>query len=800
MRASGRLLKGKLEPVAHRLPCSWPAMRSGLLLGAAACALLGGRALAQTTPATAGPVTGGADAGEASPGMRTYTPVVQVPLPVRPSPTPPPAADDGLGERGFYLEADQVVRDDAANTITAQGGVEARYQGRVLRAETVIYDLTTGVARADGEVEVISADGSTQTARQVVLDRDLTAGFALGFATRLEGSGALVAESLVRRSPTVDELNRAVYTPCPVCAENHDQAPTWSIRARQVVRDRRRQIVYYRDTVIQVLGVPVFYAPVFWHPDPEAPRQSGLLAPIVSASRIRGVSYEQPYLHVINPSQDVIVRLQLNSNAAPFVKLDARRRFYSGYAEARVGYTYERDLDNNGNRIGERTNRTYILSRGQFAIDDHWRWGFTAERASEPLVFDKYDVANVFAERGPYAVDDRRLISQVYASRQDERSYLSAAAMSVQGLRVNDRNGALPLIAPLIEARWEPGAPVVGGRLRLRGSAVVLTRDESPTVPDTPGVDSARASVEIDWRRAMTTGAGLRVEPFVLGRGDIYGLRDLPTTGARSGTITRGFGVAGVDLTWPFFRQTRGATVILEPVVQLAFGNRADPDPRLQNEDSRIFEFDSTNLFRINRSPGFDLYEGGNRLNVGGRASITLPDGRSGNLLIGQSFRSTFDPTMPLRTGLATTRSDYIVAAEVTPLTGLSLFARTRLDPSNLSANRIEAGADYTGGRAAGSLRYLRETQSPGGGPVEDLDFRGEVFVTSRWGFSVYGVRDLEAGSWRQRDFGIVYRDDCTRIEVVYKHGETFNRTLGPSESFVVRLTLATLGNTGYGR
>ena len=79
----------------------------------------------------------------------------------------------------------------------------------------------------------------------------------------------------------------------------------------------------------------------------------------------------------------------------------------------------------------------------------------------------------------------------------------------------------------------------------------------------------------------------------------------------------------------------------------------------------------------------------------------------------------------------------------------------------------------------------------------QEVDF---AFVTSRWGFSVYGVRDLEAGSWRQRDFGIVYRDDCTRIEVVYKHGETFNRTLGPSESFVVRLTLATLGNTGYGR
>ena len=32
------------------------------------------------------------------------------------------------------------------------------------------------------------------------------------------------------------------------------------------------------------------------------------------------------------------------------------------------------------------------------------------------------------------------------------------------------------------------------------------------------------------------------------------------------------------------------------------------------------------------------------------------------------------------------------------------------------------------------------------------------------------------------------------------RHNETFNRTIGPSESVVVRLTLATLGNSGYRR
>ncbi len=86
---------------------------------------------------------------------------------------------------------------------------------------------------------------------------------------------------------------------------------------------------------------------------------------------------------------------------------------------------------------GTSTDRSYILGRGAFQIDDKWRWGFTAERTSDDLIFDKYEVGKVYESRGPYVADDRRLISQVYAIRQDQRSYLSVAAMTIQGLRLD---------------------------------------------------------------------------------------------------------------------------------------------------------------------------------------------------------------------------------------------------------------------------------------------------------------------------------------------------------------------------
>ena len=56
----------------------------------------------------------------------------------------------------------------------------------------------------------------------------------------------------------------------------------------------------------------------------------------------------------------------------------------------------------------------------------------------------------------------------------------------------------------------------------------------------------------------------------------------------------------------------------------------------------------------------------------------------------------------------------------------------------------------------------------------------------------------LQVPSWVVRDVGVVYRDECTRIEVIYRREDTIVGRLGPSESVAVRLTLATLGEPIY--
>ncbi|HST91953.1 MAG TPA: LPS-assembly protein LptD, partial [Brevundimonas sp.] len=195
------------------------------------------------------------------------------------APTAPPGSD-GLTPDAVYLEADVATR--AGDVITASGSgadrVLARFRGATLRAGELSYDLGLGVATAQRQVEFVDPGGSIVFASYLEMDADLRAGVAVDFATRFTNGASLMAATAVRRSENVNELNYAIFTPCPICdSEGRPREPTISIQAEKVVQDEALRAVLYRNAVFRVAGTPIFYLPFFAHPDPTVERASGFL-------------------------------------------------------------------------------------------------------------------------------------------------------------------------------------------------------------------------------------------------------------------------------------------------------------------------------------------------------------------------------------------------------------------------------------------------------------------------------------------------------------------------------------------
>jgi LPS-assembly protein len=818
-----------------------------------------------------------------------------------------PAADDGLGPKDVYLEADTLVDDRPQKTITATGHVEARYQGRTLRADKVVYNTVTGVSHAVGNVMIVSADGSVEYSRDTELDDQFRAAVALGFSSRLTQNVTMVAGAAIRRTETINELNNGLYTPCDICKSDGvtPKTPTWSIQAKRIIEDRDHQVIYYKNAIIRVLGVPVFYSPIFWHPDPTAKRSSGLLAPRrISYSKYRGLSYEQPYYWAISPYSDLIVSPEISSRVNPFLNLRYREQFYSGAIDIRTGYTDDQEFDGH-TKFGDETSRSYILAKGAFQLDPQWAVGFGAERVTDPTLFHRYSVTQIYTDRGPFPTDTDRLISQIYANRLDGNSYFSLAALSFQSLRAAvidtvgpnggltagndsfDTSASFPTATP-IEERYDLSKPILGGRLRFTGSAISLTRNNpvidvtdpagllaagpqpysyhgAVTFQNTAGQfappvgtttdpvsslvyrDSRSADGEVNWQSSLTFTSGIRIQPFADARFDYFSIdRGQVQTGTAlllspaEANDTRELGTIGANLSWPFVKPVWNGSLVLEPLVQLVYANKVKFNPNIPNEDSVSFEYDETNLFSINRFTGYDLAEGGARANLGVRATLDLTAGRSASFLIGRTFRTEPDDVFTPQSGLQGTSSDWVTAASVTPVSGVSLFNRARLDGNDWSVKREEAGVNFGFGRLFASVRYLYEQSGlvqadcttaqlqinlstniaecpspfnskllvPEGssviGEVENAEVSGSWFFTKHWGITANATHDFIGYEfngkfkpvWPVAQLGLTYLDECMRFDLIYTHDETYSATIGPSNSIAFRLTLTTLGGT----
>ncbi|MGE3865484.1 MAG: LPS-assembly protein LptD [Hyphomonadaceae bacterium] len=686
------------------------------------------------------------------------------------------------------LETDVLVEDRDNHQVIADGNVEARYEGRTMRADRVIYDTQKHTIRAQGHVQITDQDGSVRFAEEAEVDEQMNAGVATRFSMRLPGGGTAAAASALQRPDGVKMLNRAVYSACPIC-RNGKGGPTWTLKAREAKQNPNSKMMSYRNVVLQVRGAPVFYLPYFTHADPSSDRRSGLLTPDFGRDQRVGAFYTQPYYWAISPYQDLTVSPRFSEKVNPLVGLTYRKRFWSGDLIATGNITEERDFGSDGVKFGDNAWRSNLFASGDFRIDDYWRWGFDAARASDDLFLRRYSVNANNVARNTFGADLTRLFSQVDLRGQDANSYADLAFISVQGLRSGDDETVLPLVLPKGEYTVSLRDPLFDGRLKLEATTVNHVRNA--------GVNSARVSGDAKWSLQRAFGPGIVVEPYAEGRADYYRITDFPALGALESTFGRGLGLAGVEMRWPLLRAGENFNVIVEPIVSASYASDAISQNRVPNEDSLAFELDESNLFRPNAAPNYDLWEAGGKVAVGVRATALTNFGE-GSAMFGRRWKSEADPAFRPTTNLNEKVSDYVGAVSVNLGQPLGLDLRMRLDDETLDLIRLDASFRAAFWRLSTGVRYFNVNQGlRGTDPSEEMTVGAALRLSRHWSLSYAVRRDLDSAINLSQDTGLTYQDDCTFMSLVYSRSETFDRVLGPSEGFQIKIGLTSLGVFG---
>lgn len=700
------------------------------------------------------------------------------------------------------FEADRLEYQQDSEVVTAKGNVVLRRDGQTVRADTVTWNRHSGEILANGNIRFVDADGNQLYVDKLELTDELKAGAMENMLLALREGGRLAAERGTRAENGTVILERAAYTGCEVeDAAGCPKRPSWRITARQVIYDPRKKTVRFNGARLELFGVRLIPLPgLLVATDGRA--ISGPLIPDLRLSASNGVEINETYYKRLSDNRDIAVTGYVYTKALPMLSTQYRALTGNGAYQVTGYVTRSEVIPFGGVSTGQNDDwRGYIYANGKFQLDPKWSVTFSARLASDRTFLRRYDISR-----------DDRLRSMFDVERIDDNSYLSIAGWATQTMRLRESQGQQPIALPLIDYRRRIADPLLGGQIELQANSLALTR--------TTGQDTQRAFASAQWSLRKLTNMGQEVTFTALVRGDVYhsdqnALSNFAYAG-NPGWQGRGIAIGAVDVKWPFVGSFMGGTQVFTPRIQFV----ATPPIRnlaIPNEDSRAIELDDSNLFSLNRFPGYDRVEDGARVTYGFDWQWERPKWRV-STTIGQSYRLSDKPTLfPGGTGLPDRFSDFVGRTEVRYRDFFKLTHRFRIDKDSLAFRRNEIDATIGSQRTYLEVGYLRLDRDinfnqlipPNTPAPEDLRDREELRLSARVAFAKYwslfgaGVFDLTKDptvansdgfqALRTR-LGAAYQDDCMEIAFTWRRDYVTTGDAQRGNTFQLHFALRNLG------
>jgi LPS-assembly protein len=564
--------------------------------------------------------------------------------------------------------------------------------------------------------------------------------------------------------------------------------------------------------------------------------------PSITSSTAFGYGVETPFYWAIAPDYDATFNPRITSRQGVLFQGEFRQRLINGSYQIRAYGIDQLDRTAFTGQPGDAQFRGGFDTKGQFALNDKWVWGWDGVLLTDYFFFSDYRLAQYRDTLGSFLSVPTEAISQLYLSGVGNRSYFDAR--TIYYLSYSGNQAQVPIVHPVIDYSNVLNRNLLGGEFSYKTNFTSLSRyigafdpittlaansgwclptTADPTVKiaancllrGIPGTYN-RATVEGQWRRSFTDDWGQIWTPFAKLRvdgidasisnqpgvsnflpvGDMQALRVMPTV--------------GLEYRYPFINVQPWGTTTIEPIAQVIVRPNETYAGKLPNEDAQSLVFDASNLFSVDKFSGYDRVEGGGRANVGVQATTQFDRGGSINALFGQSYQlfglNSFAVANLTNTGLDSgldkPRSDYVARVNYSPNRTYTFSTRARFDESTLSVQRFEAEARAGFDRWSVSLMYGNYAPQPELGYLtrrEGLLGTGSIKVAANWVVTGAARWDLATNQINQYTIGAGYVDDCFVLAANYVTAYSYGAGSTPpvlNHTIMLQIGLRTLGST----
>lgn len=280
-----------------------------------------------------------------------------------------PALEEGLALGGpVTLTADTISYDEDTGVAFAEGNVEVGFGNKTIRADRIRYNAESGEAEFAGNVHY-EQEGDEFSFDRIVLNIRTELGVLYNGRIRISSNRYQIAsERFEKTGKQSFFLRKGELTTCPCEPE-----PDWKFgigRSKLTIDG----YAVARDVTFRIRGIPVLWFP--WAAFPvKLKRQSGLLIPSFSHSSSRGYSIQLPYYWAINRWSDATFTLDAMTRRG--YRPEAEYRFAlnsQSEGDVRATWYYDQEIEDT---------RYRFYGENRFRYSEHWsanaRWDIPSD-------------------------------------------------------------------------------------------------------------------------------------------------------------------------------------------------------------------------------------------------------------------------------------------------------------------------------------------------------------------------------------------------------------------------------------
>ena len=566
------------------------------------------------------------------------------------------------------------------------------------------------------------------------------------------------------------KITKGVFT---TCRNNDDNCPPWKIAAKEIIHDKDKKKINYKNAWLSLYNVPVLYFPKFFHPDPTVERQSGFLIPQMNNSKKLGSSIKIPYFHAINENSDLTFIPRIFSENETLIQTE--------YRIANKNSNHIFDISYSNDESINKDSKSHFFSNSVFNLDNSLFDTGTMFVKIERVSMDNY-IELYGLEGSSPLIEDATTLENIVQFTGENNDFFLDTSFEVYEKMNNTNSDRYEFIYPnyYLSKNFEIDSSIFQN---LDLISYGNQKKFSTNIYEGLQVNDLIFSAE---------------SPLLsnkINNNFKFLVKNVNTNGKNSEKYksqTQGELMTNLiyDLSLNLKKEEKKYNKFLTPKVSLRYSPNSTKN--IQSLDRKL---DINNLYSLNRIGTSDDIEGGASITIGNK--FELKNKNSEQILginLGTVFNDKNKKQLPLNNTLRNSQSDFVGNIIFKPNTNLEFDYNFSLDNQLDDTNLHQFKTKFKINNFVNTFEFYEENNEIGLNSYYSNTFDYSIDKNNLLSFKTRKNKTTNLTEFY--DLIYEYKNDCLIASIKYKKEFYSSSVLEPSENLFFTLTLVPLGST----